>query len=253
MTESAINNKADATPRVAIVTGGSRGIGRAVTERLAQQGPVVVGYRSNATEAESVVAAIREHGGQAIAVAADVAEEAQVTNLFDIAEEQFGGVDVVANAAGLMILGPLVDFELADLDRVHRTNIRGAFVVSQQAARRLRPGGALVNFSSSVLGRNLPGYTAYAASKGAVEAMTFILAQEMRGRDISVNAVAPGPTATDMFLNGKTDEQLASSAAAAPLGRLGEPSDIADVVAFLASPAGHWINGQTVRANGGLI
>ncbi len=159
---------------------------------------------------------------------------------------------MVVNAAGLMSLAPLADFDLAVLDRMHRTNIRGTFVVNQQAARRVRPGGAIINFSSSVIGRVLPAYTGYAASKAAVEAMTFILAHELRGRDITVNAVAPGPTATDMFLEGKSEELLTQLANAVPLQRLGTPADIAPVAAFLASPAGHWINGQTIRVNGGV-
>ena len=158
----------------------------------------------------------------------------------------------VVNAAGLMSLAPLADFDLAVLDRMHRTNIRGTFVVNQQAARRVRPGGAIINFSSSVIGRVLPTYTGYAASKAAVEAMTFILAHELRGRDITVNAVAPGPTATDMFLEGKGEEFLTQLADAVPLQRLGTPAYIAPVVAFLASPAGHSINGQTIRVNGGI-
>lgn len=146
----------------------------------------------------------------------------------------------------------MADFDLAILDRMHRTNIRGAFVVNQQAARRVRPGGAIINFSSAVIGRVLPTYTGYAASKAAVEAMTFILAHELRGRDITVNALAPGPTATGMFLEGKDEELLTQLANAVPLQRLGTPADIAPVVAFLASPAGHWINGQIIRVNGGI-
>jgi 3-oxoacyl-[acyl-carrier protein] reductase len=198
------------------------------------------------TEAEAL-------GAKAIAVAADIGDERAVASLFDQAEQAYGGIDVVVNAAGVMSLAPLADFDLAVLDRMLRTNIRGTFVVDQQAARRVRPGGAIINFSSSVIGRVLPTYTGYAASKAAVEAMTFILAHELRGRDITVNAVAPGPTATDMFLEGKDQELLDRMANAVPLERLGVPDDIAPVVAFLASPAGHWINGQTVRVNGGVI
>jgi len=153
---------------------------------------------------------------------------------------------------GRSVVRQLADFDLAILDRMHRTNIRGTFIVNQQAARRVRPGGAIINFSSSVIGRVLPTYTGYAASKAAVEAMTFILAHELRGRDITVNAVAPGPTSTDMFLKGKDEKLLSQLANAVPLQRLGAPADIAPVVAFLASPAGHWINGQTIRVNGGI-
>jgi len=242
------------TPRVAVVTGGSRGIGRSVVRRLAGDGfSIVIGYASNKDEATAAVADAEATGATAVAVAADVADEHAIAGLFDQAEQAFGGIDVVVNAAGLMSLAPLADFDLTVLDRMHRTNIRGTFVVDQQAARRVRPGGAIVNFSSSVLGRVLPTYTGYAASKAAVEAMTFILAHELRGRDITVNAVAPGPTATDMFLEGKDQELLTRLAQAVPLERLGIPDDIAPAVAFLASPEGHWINGQTIRVNGGII
>ncbi|MER5381095.1 SDR family oxidoreductase [Streptomyces sp. NPDC002688] len=242
------------SPRVAIVTGGSRGIGRETAERLAGEGyAVVVNYAGNAAEADKAVTAISEAGGQAVAFRADVAEEAEVAALFDTAEKAFsGGVDVVVHAAGVMTLAPLVDLDLDALDRMHRTNIRGTFVVDQQAARRLRAGGAIINFSSSVLALAIPGYTAYAATKGAVEAMTLILARELRGRDITVNAVAPGPTATALFLDGKDEETIARMAAQPPLERLGTPEDIASVVAFLAGPGGRWVNGQVLRANGGI-
>ena len=240
-------------PRVAIVTGGSRGIGRSVVEELTGEGlAVVVGYAARHAEAKETVAAAEAKGGQAIAMPADVADEGAVSKLFDAAEHTFGGVDIVVNAAGVMYLAPLADFDLGVLDRMLRTNVRGTFVVNQQAARRVRPGGAIVNFSSSVIGRILPTYTGYAASKAAVEAMTFILAHELRGRGVTANAVAPGPTATDMFLEGKDEDALSRFANAVPLERLGTPADIAAVVAFLASPSGQWINGQTVRVNGGI-
>ncbi|MFJ8503866.1 SDR family oxidoreductase [Streptomyces avermitilis] len=240
--------------RVAIVTGGSRGIGREVAQRLAGDGlAVVVGYAGNEEAADDVVRTIEAAGGRALAARADVAEKDDVTALFELAENRYGGIDVVVHAAGRMALAPIAELDLDELDALHRTNIRGTFVVAQQAARRLRPGGALVNFSTSVLGLAFPGYGAYAASKGAVEALTLILAREMRGRDVSVNAVAPGPTATDLFLDGKDEETIGRLAAQAPLERLGTPRDIASVVAFLASPAGHWVNGQVVRANGGVV
>ncbi|MFI8004876.1 SDR family oxidoreductase [Streptomyces sp. NPDC086010] len=238
--------------RVAVVTGGSRGIGRESAERLAADGlAVVVGYAGHEAEAHAAVEAVVASGGRAIACRADVADEVAVAALFDAAEETFGGVDVVVHAAGVMSLAPLADFDLDVLDRMHRTNIRGTFVVGQQAVRRLREGGALINFSSSVLALALPGYSGYAASKGAVEAITLILARELRGRDITVNAVAPGPTATALFLDGKDDEAIARMAAQPPLERLGVPEDIAEVVSFLAGPA-RWINGQVLRANGGI-
>lgn len=237
--------------RVAIVTGGSRGIGRRSAERLAADGQaVVIVYASNQVEAKTAVEGIVAAGGRAVAVQADIADEAAVAEAFDVAEQQFGGVDVVVNCAGSMKLARVVDADLAEVDRMHRTNIRGAFVVSQQAARRVRAGGAIVNVSSSVVKLQPPTYAAYTASKGAVEAMTLILAKEMRGRDITVNVVAPGPTATALFTDGKTDEVIAAAARANPLERLGQPEDIAEVISFLAGP-GRWINGQTLYANGG--
>ncbi len=171
--------------------------------------------------------------------------------MFDQTEATYGGVDVVIHAAGLMILSPLVDFDLDEFDRMQRTNVRGTFVVDQHAARRLRDGGALVNLSSSVVKLALPSYTAYAASKGAVDAMTLILAKELRGRDITVNAVAPGPTATPLFLDGKDQDTIDHLASMPPLERLGVPEDIAEVASFLAGPA-RWVNGQILYVNGGL-
>ncbi|MGC9380865.1 SDR family oxidoreductase [Streptomyces sp. MH13] len=245
---------APAALRVAVVTGGSRGIGRAVSRKLAQDGlAVVVNYARDAASADETVAAITADGGRAVAVQADVAEEKEVAALFDRAEEEFGGVDVVVNSAGRMALSPIADLDLAALDAMHRTNIRGTFVVARQAARRVRAGGSFVGFSTSVVGTQFPAYGAYAASKGAVEAMTLILARELRGRDITVNTVAPGPTATDLFLEGKTPEQIERLAKTPPLERLGTPEDIAGVVAFLAGPQGRWVNGQILRANGGMV
>ncbi|MGY5531116.1 SDR family oxidoreductase [Streptomyces sp. C-3] len=243
--------------RVAIVTGGSRGIGRETVRRLAADGfAVVVGYAGNRELAENAAREVTANGGRAVAVQADIAEEEQVAALFAEAEAAFGGVDVVVNAAGRMHLAPVAELELAELDAVLRTNVRGTFVVARQvarqAARTLRDGGALVTFSTSVVGLAFPTYGAYSASKGAVEALTLVLARELRGRNITVNAVAPGPTATDLFLDGKDEETVARLAAQPPLERLGTPEDIAEVVAFLASPAGHWVNGQVVRANGGI-
>jgi 3-oxoacyl-[acyl-carrier protein] reductase len=241
------------TQRVAIVTGGSRGIGRQTVTRLARDGfAVVVAYAGRTADAEAAVAAVVDAGGRAIAVQADVADEAAVAALFDRAEQEFGGIDVVVHAAGVMNdPTPLVDMSLDELDRIFRTNVRGTFAVSQQAARRVRGGGAIINFSSSVTRLRQPGYTAYGASKGAVDTMTLILARELRGRDITVNAVAPGPTATALFLDGKPPELIDRLASAAPLERLGEPADIAEVVAFLAGP-GRWVNGQIVFTNGGI-
>jgi 3-oxoacyl-[acyl-carrier protein] reductase len=239
-------------PRVAIVTGGSRGIGRAVAERLAADGQrVVIVYASNEAEAKNTVAAIEAAGGTAVAVRADVADETAIRSVFDLAEQRYGGIDVVVNAAGSMRLAPVAELNLDDLDRMHRTNVRGTFVVDGEAARRLRPGGAIINFSTSVTRLNLPTYAAYAASKAAVEAISPILAKELRGRDITVNAVAPGPTATALFLDGKDEATIERMAKQNPMERLGRPEDIAEVVSSLAGPA-RWINGQTIYVNGGV-
>ena len=243
-----------ADQRVAVVTGASRGIGRAIATTLAAAGQaVVVGYAGNEVAAKEVVDEITAAGGRAVAAQADVADEDAVAALFDTAAREFGGVDVVVNSAGRMALSPIAELDLDELDALHRANIRGTFVVAREAARRLRPGGAIVLLSTSVVGLQFPGYGAYAASKGAVEGMTLILAREMRGRDITVNAVAPGPTATELFLDGKDEATVERLAKQPPLERLGTPADIAEVVAFLAGPGGRWVNGQVVRANGGII
>jgi 3-oxoacyl-[acyl-carrier protein] reductase len=241
------------TERIAIVTGASGGIGHAVALRLAKAGmTVAVHYAGNRDRAQAVADEIEAAGGRAIVVGADVADEGQVAALFDQVEAEVGGVDVVVNTAGIMLLSPLIELNLDDFDRMHRTNVRGTFVVSQQAARRVRQGGAIINFSTSVTKIALPTYSAYAATKGAVDAMTLILAKEMRGRDVTVNAVAPGPTATPLFLEGKPEQVVENMRRMAPLERLGEPDDVAEVVAFLAGPA-RWVNGQIIYTNGGVI
>jgi 3-oxoacyl-[acyl-carrier protein] reductase len=213
---------------------------------------VAIGFLGNDAAAKEVVEGIVAGGSSAIAAQADIADPAAVVELFDAAERAFGGIDVVVNAAGMMVLSPVVELDLDDLDRMYRTNIRGTFVVNQPAARRLRDGGAIINFSSSVVKLALPTYAAYAASKAAVDELSLILARELRGRNITVNALAPGPTATDLFLDGKDEATVERMASASPLERLGAPADIAELVAELAGPA-HWVDGQTIYANGGLV
>jgi 3-oxoacyl-[acyl-carrier protein] reductase len=244
----------DPTKKVAIVTGASGGIGAAVAERLAKDGfTVVVNYAGNAASAEAVVAKIEAAGGQAVAAKADVSDGAAVARMFDTAETAFGGVDVLINNAGIMNTAPIEDSDDALFERHIAVNLKGTFNTLREAARRLRDGGRIVNFSSSVTGLLQPTYGVYAATKAAVEAMTSVLAKELRGRNITVNAIAPGPTATKLFLDGKPQEVIDRLSNMAPLGRLGQPQDIAAAVAFLAGPDGAWINGQTVRANGGII
>ena len=240
------------TSRVALVTGGSGGIGKAVVEHLVRDGfAVAVHYAGNQSKADAIVEQVVAAGGEAIAVGADVADELAMAQAFDAVERAFGGIDVVVHTAGIMLLGPIASLDLDDLDRMHRTNIRGTFVVDQLAANRLRRGGAIVNFSTTVTRTSFPTYGAYVASKAAVEGMTLVLARELRGKDITVNAVAPGPTATPLFLDGKDEATIANLSKAAPLERLGQPEDIAETVAFLAGPA-RWVNGQVIFANGGL-
>jgi 3-oxoacyl-[acyl-carrier protein] reductase len=240
--------------KVAIVTGAAGGIGAAISERLARDGfTVVVNYASSAAPAEALVAAIKAAGGGAVTAQADISDPAQTARMFASAETAFGGVDVLVNNAGIMQLATIGDSDDALFDRQIAVNLRGTFNTLREASRRLRDGGRIINFSSSVTGLLQPTYGVYAATKAAVEAMTSILAKELRGRNITVNGVAPGPTATKLFLDGKPQDVVDRLAKLAPLERLGQPQDIADIVAFLAGPDGAWINGQTLRANGGII
>lgn len=242
--------------QVAIITGASRGIGAAVAQRLAKDGfAVVVNYAGNVAEADKVVAAINGDGGTAIAIQADVAKSADVRRLFDQTIAQLGRVDVLVNNAGIMPpqLPQLADTDDDTFDRLVAVNLKGSFNTMREASTRLEQGGRIINFSSSLVGTLLPGYSAYVATKAGIEGMTTILAKELRGKNITVNAVAPGPTATALFLDGKTPELIERLAKMAPLERLGMPDDIANSVSFLAGPDGSWINGQTLRANGGMV
>lgn len=240
--------------RVAIVTGASRGIGAAIARRLADDGvSVVVNYASSRPTADDVVATIEAAGGRALAVQADIASSNGIRALFDAAEAEFGGVDILVNNAGVMTLGPLTEVDDDAFEAQLAINLGGTFRGMREAARRLRDGGRILNFSSSVVGLYQPGYGVYAATKAAVEAMTHILAKELGARRITVNAVAPGPVETELFTRGKSDEQIRAIAGMNPMRRLGQPEDIAGVVALLAGADGGWINGQVIRANGGVV
>jgi len=240
--------------KVAIVTGASRGIGSAVAERLARDGfAVVVNYSGSADSAAALVSKIETDGGRALAIKADVADPAAVRAMFETTVSRLGGVDVLVNNAGVMLLSNLGETDDATFDRQVAINLKGTFNTLREAAKHLRAGGRIINFSSSVVGLLQPTYSVYAATKAAVEAMTKVFAKELRGRNITVNTVAPGPTATDLFLNGKPQAVIDHLAKLAPLERLGQPEDIARAVSFLAGADGAWINGQTLRANGGIV
>lgn len=243
-----------ANRKTAIVTGASRGIGAAIAQRLADDGfAVVVNYAASAAPAEELVRQIRSKGGKAIAIAADIADAEAVTALFAQAVQHFGGVDVMVNNAGVMDVVPIAQMDDATFDRMVAINFKGTFNTLREASKYLRNGGHIINISSSVTKLRQPGYGPYAATKAAVEALTAVLAKEMRGRQITVNAVAPGPTATELFLKGKPEQVVETITKLAPLQRLGQPTDIAAAVSVLAGQDGSWINGQTIFVNGGLI
>ncbi|PYE89668.1 SDR family oxidoreductase [Phyllobacterium leguminum] len=240
--------------KIAIVTGAGKGIGAAIAHRLAEEGAaVVVNYARDEAAARVVVEEIVKAGGRAVAVQADVAAPSAITALFDAAEAAFGQADILVNNAGMMRLSPLAEATDADLDNHIAINLGGTFRGMREGAKRLRDDGRIISLSSSVVGFYQPGYGLYAATKAAIEAMTHVLAKELGPRGITVNAIAPGPVETDFFMRGKSDELVANITKMIPLGRLGRPDDIADAVAFLAGPDGRWINGQTIRANGGAI
>jgi 3-oxoacyl-[acyl-carrier protein] reductase len=242
------------TNKVAIVTGASRGIGAAVAERLGRDGfVVVINYAGDSKPAEALARKIETAGGRALTARADVSDPAAVRGMFDAAEAAFGGVDVLINNAGIMKLAKIADTDDALFDQHVAVNLKGTFNTLREAAKRLRNGGRIVNFSTSVVGTKLETYGVYTATKAAIEVMTGILSKELRGRSISVNAVAPGPTGTDLFFDGKSPELVERFAKMVPLERLGTPNDVANTVAFLVGPDGGWINGQVLRANGGLV
>ncbi|OCX66499.1 3-ketoacyl-ACP reductase [Thioclava sp. SK-1] len=240
--------------KTALVTGGSRGIGAAISTRLAADGfSVVVNYAGNAQAAQSLVDTITQNGGQAIAVQADVADPVQVAALFEQAQTAFGVPNVVVNSAGVLKMQPVAEVDDATFDQMVAVNFKGTFNTLREAARQMPDGGRIINLSTSVVGAKLERYAIYTATKAAVESMSAILAKELRGRNITVNSVAPGPTGTDLFYEGKSDEFVAQLAKMNPLERIATPEDIAGVVSFLAGPDGGWINAQTLRANGGMV
>ena len=239
--------------KIAIVTGASRGIGRTIALRLAADGfGVVVNFAGNATKADEVVNEITSAGGRALAIQANVANPDDVKQLFEKTIKAFGQIDVVVNNAGIMPLSPIAKGDVETFDKVIAINLRGTFIVLSQAAQHVAEGGRIVAFSSSVLAKNFPSYGPYIASKAGVEGLVHVLANELRGHKITVNAIAPGPVATELFLGDKTEEQIKQISSMAPLERLGEPEDIANVVSFLAGPDGAWVNAQILRANGGF-
>jgi 3-oxoacyl-[acyl-carrier protein] reductase len=239
--------------KTAIVTGASRGIGRAIAKRLAADGfAVVVNYAGNAAKAEEAVNEIVAAGGKAVAIKADIADQAAVQQLFEKTKQTYGQIDVVVNNAGIMPLSLIGKGDVDTFDKVIHTNLRGSFLVLSQAAQHVAEGGRIIAFSSSVLAKSFPSYGPYIASKAGVEGLVHVLANELRGRNITVNVVAPGPVATELFLEGKSEEQITQLRKLAPIERLGQPEDIANVVSFLAGPDGGWINSQVVRANGGF-
>jgi 3-oxoacyl-[acyl-carrier protein] reductase len=239
--------------KTAIVTGASRGIGRSIARRLASDGfPVIVNYAGNTKDAEETVNEIKSAGGNAVAVPGDISQANDVAELFKKAEQTFGPIQVVVNNAGIMPLSPIAKSDVETFDKVIAINLRGAFLVLAQAAQHVVEGGCIIALSSSVIAKSFPTYGGYIASKAGVEGLVHVLANELRGRNITVNAVAPGPVATDLFLKDKSQTQIEEFKKLNPLERLGQPEDIANVVSFLAGPDGAWVNSQVLRANGGF-
>lgn len=239
--------------KTAIVTGGSRGIGQAISLRLAADGfAVVVNYAGNAAKAQETVSAIQANGGKAIAVQGDVSKAEDVAQLFATAKEVFGRIDVVVNSAGSMSMTTINVSNIDAFDKLIAINLRGSFLVLAQAAQHVEKGGRIIALSTSVIAKSFPAYGPYIASKAGVEGLVHVLANELRGREITVNAVAPGPVGTEMFFHGKTVEQVSNIAKMNPMERIGTPAEIASTVAFLAGPDGAWINSQVLRVNGGF-
>jgi len=244
----------NSTTKSAIITGASGGIGSSIAKRLAKDGfAVVVNYAGKAAPAQSLAADIKAAGGQAVAAQADVAIAADAERLFKESMEAFGRPDVVVHCAGIMPLFPIASGDVATFDKVIATNLRGTFLVFAEAAQHVQDGGRIIAFSSSVLAKSFPTYGAYIASKAGVEGLVHVLANELRGRNITVNAVAPGQVQTDLFLKGKSDARIDELKKMNPLERLGMPEDMANVVSFLAGSQGGWINSQVVRPNGGFV
>jgi 3-oxoacyl-[acyl-carrier protein] reductase len=242
--------------RVAIVAGGTRGIGAQISRRLASDGiAVLAGFAHDPVSADKLVGEIVETGERAMAVRGDISRPGNVEKLFVEAEQSYGGVDIVITCAGAHAFarGPLSGTDDASFDHVVDVNFRGTFNMLRAAATRVRPGGRIVTFSSSAVALGVPGQAVYNACKAAVETLTRQLAGELTGRNVTVNAVAPGPTATELFTRNRSAQDIAAIAQQVPLGRIGSTDDIAEVVAFLLSARGGWINGQVVRANGGLV
>tara|TARA_R110001592_G_scaffold205536_1_gene456182 strand:+ start:799 stop:1605 length:807 start_codon:yes stop_codon:yes gene_type:complete len=240
--------------KVALVTGGSRGIGAAIVRRLSADGfAVAINYAKNAEPAKALVAELKKANRQAVAVQCNVAITDDVNDMFNTVESELGPINVLINNAGIMINAPVAQSEEGHFDEQIAVNLKGTFNTLKQAANRMPHGGRIVNLSTSVVGLKLENYGIYAATKAAIETLSAILSKELRGKEITVNTVAPGPTATDLFLNGKSQDIIDRLAKMSPLERLATPDDIARAVAFLVGPDGAWINGQVLRANGGIV